>query len=184
MTDRSSSSPSSLSLRRFRPDVKLGIPPFCLAAFSPIALHQWENTLFNSHKKLFLPKKHFPMSQTSIDTLTHSKKCLDDITSLLVSAGYPKAGDMGQSGEEFDKVGFRRSSFFLCVLGLVSTIGGEWGWYVARVMSGDAICTANTRIIGCWGPCLGHHVHALDPTSHFSAHSSSSLVDFYEDLAV
>lgn len=45
------------------------------------------------------------MSQTSIDTITHSKKCLDDITSLLVSAGYPKAGDMGHSGEEFDKVG-------------------------------------------------------------------------------
>ncbi|GMI46720.1 hypothetical protein TrCOL_g1666 [Triparma columacea] len=44
------------------------------------------------------------MSQTSIDTITHSKKCLDDITSLLVSAGYPKAGDMGHSGEEFDKV--------------------------------------------------------------------------------
>ena len=163
----------------------LGSPLFALLLSLPSRYINGK-TLFSTFIKLFFlfRKKHFPMSQTSIDTLTHSKKCLDDITSLLVSAGYPKAGDMGQSGEEFDKVGFRRSSFFLCVLGLVSTIGGEWGWSVARVMSGDAICTANTRIIGCWGPCLGHHVHALDPTSHFSAHSSSSLVDFYEDLAV
>ncbi len=43
------------------------------------------------------------MSQTSIDSLEHSRKCLEDITSLLVTAGYYKAGDM-KEGEEFDKV--------------------------------------------------------------------------------
>lgn len=38
-----------------------------------------------------------------MDTLAHSKACMEEITTLLVSAGYFKAGDMGQ-GEEFDKV--------------------------------------------------------------------------------
>jgi chromosome segregation ATPase len=65
--------------------------------------------------------------QTSSDTLALQKKCLQEITSLLVSAGYYKAGDLGD-GMEFDVV-----------------VGGL-AWLITSTLSHDLDCSLPTLL--------------------------------------
>ena len=62
-----------------------------------------------------------------MDTLALSKKCLEEITSLLVSSGYSKAGDLG-AGEVFDVV-----------------VGGL-AWLITSTLTEDLDCSLPTLL--------------------------------------